>query len=352
MFIIYIVLCILIFPCVLIVRRTDENKQLFEKNDTAAIRGVSALFVMIAHYSIWFNQNSEIPINRIVMIPLEQLGGIGVLLFFFVSGYGINESYGNKPNMKGYLIKRFYGVYFPYVLMKLITNTMLLVFNGFSSVYDSVLSYLIILLLPDWFILVIILQYLSYYVSRRFFGRHDLVFAILADVCMTTVFILLNKPIGWFNALWLFTFGILVSKYQEWLLIQIQKFYYRYLIGSLVGFLFFGLLFATNKGQVWANICKPIAGFLLCISLCCVFRKITIKNKITHWFGKCSMYLYIIHIAVWDIILCHINNPILVFCGSVILSVLITEGIYLLVSKIVTITRNASKKTTMFGNLS
>lgn len=332
MVLVYLVIGILFIPCVMLRLRTEENAQLFDKSDTVAIRGISALFVMIAHYSNWFNQISNVTINRILMMPLEQLGGIGVLLFFFVSGYGINESYGKKNDMKGFVIKRFYGVYLPYVLMKIITNTMLNVAIGFPSLEKSIESYLLILLVPDWFIFVIILQYLSYYASKTVFAKFDLVFSLLSDIVMTVIFILLNKPIGWFNALWLFTFGIILSKYQKWMLLQIRRNYYLILVGSLLGFMLFGGIFAIYKGQAWANIAKPTAGFLLCIALCCLFRKIKYTNRITLWFGRCSMYLYIVHIAVWDISLCMSIHPISSFGCSVIASIFVTGCIHYLVT--------------------
>lgn len=329
----YVAICVLLLPCIMFkMKHGSESDRLFERLDTTAIRGVSAVFVVVAHYSIWFNELSDRRINSIVMIPLEQLGGIGVLLFFFVSGYGINEAYGSKTDMRAFLGKRFWGVYFPYVLMKVITNLMLIIGGVESDPSNLLLSYVKILLVPDWFIFVIILQYISYYCSRKYFARNDLVFSIIADVVMTVSFILLHKPIGWFNALWLFTFGIFVSKHQSQIISVVKKRYFTALLSSFLGFCILGGLFAMFKGHILANFAKPLAGMLLCIALCCIFRKITMDNPVVIWFGKRSMYVYIVHIAVWEIISKKTVDYTLVLCVSIVLSVLLTEGIYRLVS--------------------
>ena len=70
MIFVYIVVTVLLLPCICIRLRNTESVQLFDKTDTVAIRGISAIFVMVAHYSIWFNQISDSTINRIVMVPI------------------------------------------------------------------------------------------------------------------------------------------------------------------------------------------------------------------------------------------------------------------------------------------
>lgn len=333
----------MLLPCIWVRARNinEECNQLFTKTDTAAIRGVSAIFVMVAHYSIWFNQLSEVTMNKLVILPLEQLGGIGVLLFFFASGYGINESYGKKDNITGYLTKRFWGVYVPYILMKLITNTMLIVTKLIPNDSKVLLSYLAILGIPDWFIFVIILQYVSYYLARKYFPKYDLLFSVVADTVMTFIFVVQNRPIGWFNALWLFTFGILVSRYQHEIMGIINKSRLLVLLTSFIGFCLLGAVFALFKGNSWANFIKPIAGMLLSLSFCSIFRWIKLENRVVLWFGKCSLYLYIVHIAVWDIVTKYVVNIRLSLLMAIVLSFLLTEVVFRIVSTAVVQLRKA-----------
>lgn len=71
----------------------SEEKQILNKTDTIALRGVSAFFVIAAHYMAWVDEMTGYATNAVVKGIVGQLGGIGVLIFFFVSGYGIFESY-------------------------------------------------------------------------------------------------------------------------------------------------------------------------------------------------------------------------------------------------------------------
>lgn len=112
----------------------------------------------------------------------------------------------------------------------------------------------------------------------------------------------MNRPIGWFNALWLFTFGIFVAKYQMHIIDIVKKYYYQLLVVSLIGFVLLGCVFALNKGAVWANIFKPVSGMFLCICICIIMRRCKFNSPINMWGGKRSMHLYIVHIAIWNLV--------------------------------------------------
>ena len=91
-------LFLLIFAVTVIykVKTLSQNKGnvLLSKTDTEFLRGISACFVIIAHSCIWINEMMEG--DKVLYFVISQLGGIGVLIFFFVSGYGIYEKYAHK----------------------------------------------------------------------------------------------------------------------------------------------------------------------------------------------------------------------------------------------------------------
>lgn len=66
-----------------------ETKEFFlEKENSIALKGMSAFFVIAAHYMVW-GGTTYVVLKGIV----GQLGGIEVFIFFFVSGCGIWKSY-------------------------------------------------------------------------------------------------------------------------------------------------------------------------------------------------------------------------------------------------------------------
>lgn len=122
---------------------------------------MSAFFVIAAHYMVWVDEMTRYATNVVVKGIVGQLGGIGVLIFSFASGYGIFESYGYREVDKTYIIERFKGVYFPYILMKLI---FLVPYHALGLSNGKVISELIsILLVEDWFIHVIVIQYIVFF---------------------------------------------------------------------------------------------------------------------------------------------------------------------------------------------
>lgn len=300
------------------------NKQLLDKNDTSVLRGISAFFVISAHYMVWVDEivgNTNIFMKLIV----GQLGGIGVLVFFFVSGYGLYESYGDKRINYVYIIKRLKSVYFPYILMKfLMLLCELLLGYRVENIGKSIIS---ILLVEDWFIHVILIQYIVFYVAKKISNKYVVLISIIVDIGLTIMYIYLGRPIGWFNALWLFTFGLVVSKIQPLVIDSIEKKYKLSLGLCFLLFVIIGLLFAVNKGQLWANILKPLSGVFLCLLICILMRKIRFGNAIIGWAGKRSMHLYIVHIFMWNILL-EVQNPIYRLWLAICLTIIGTEMIY------------------------
>lgn len=343
MLFIYAAFILILLPCLFMrLRSSSASSQILEKKDTTSVRGISALFVIAAHYSIWIALLDGVSFIKPVSLGLGQLGGMGVLLFFFVSGYGINESYGDKKDLKGYILKRFLGVYLPYVLMKLITVTAEILCGVSAEDLAIPLRYLQILIIPDWFVLVIVLQYISYYVCSRFVKKHLIIGSIVIDALMSAVFILTDKPLGWFNALWLFTFGVLVSRYQPKMREFIEKRLIICSVVSFVGFAAFGALFAALKSGGWINVVKPVSGIFLCLFICCLLRRIDLSNRVIMWCGKRSLYLYIVHISVWDCLRIYIGNPALLIWISLAVTAGVTEGIYRGVSFVVGRIKNVS----------
>lgn len=332
MILIYLAFALLLLPCLRIKTRTiASSAQLLQRQDTISIRGISAIFVIVAHYSSWISVLEGVHFFKPLLWGLGQLGGIGVLLFFFVSGYGINESYGNKKTLDKYIFKRFSGVYFPYVIIKIVTVTAEVICGVSNSELSIPLRYLQILLIPDWFILVVVLQYISYYICHRFIRSHLLIASIVIDSVISLVFILTDKPLGWFNALWLFTFGIWISEYQERVKALINRKYWLMTIVSFVGFLFMGVLFAKYKDDGLINIAKPISGVFICLLFCCLLRRLLFGNIIIDWLGRKSLFIYIVHISVWNCMLLVIDNPTALVWTAIIFTILISQGLSILV---------------------
>lgn len=324
-------LCLVIFPISALygTKLVKENvpHAIMSKSDTMYLRGVAASFVVLAHLCIWVNELYS-GMNHIFYVAVSQLGGIGVLIFFFVSGYGIYESYADKSAGWDYLWKRAKGVYFPYLVIKCLLLVLESIIEG-KIVFD-VNRFLAIILVEDWFIHVIVIQYLTFFVLWKFFSINRMIlYSFLVNVVISFVFIMQNRSDRWFNALWLFTFGMACSCYEKQLCEYYAQRTWLKIIFAGVGFAVTGILFAVNKGAYWANMIKPISGMLLCLGLGGVFGKLKFTSKWMFYLGKRSMYIYIIHVNIWPML--RVENAIYRFWIVLLLSMILTEMMYRLI---------------------
>lgn len=321
MYILYLV----VVPFMMLMGMKIENKReecLLNKSDTKILKGMASCFVVMSHYVVWSGGD-----NRYIDIAISQLGGIGVLIFFFISGYGIYVSYINKEPGWAFIVKRVKTVYLPYVIIKIVLEAILFILGMQVRTWGEAL--LSILLVEDWFIKVIIMQYIIFFINWRYIGKTKVIWlGIFADIILSVVFISENQPIGWFNALWLFTFGMICAKYEKriYSFLNSNKLLWKIFL-LLIGFCVTGGIFAVFKGEMWANILKPLSGMLLCIAICGVTRCVRFGSPVMLYVGERSIYMYIVHMNMWTMTE-YIALPAIRFWAAIVLTIIGTEVLY------------------------
>jgi peptidoglycan/LPS O-acetylase OafA/YrhL len=108
----------LVFPLLIFIGGVGLRKdnQYFNKDDTLYLRGVAALLVLLSHYYYYIEGigGSLWKIDK----SWSFTGGIGVCVFFFISGYSIEKSNQGKEMTLGFLKKRLFSTYVPLVIMR------------------------------------------------------------------------------------------------------------------------------------------------------------------------------------------------------------------------------------------
>ena len=322
------ILCTVLFPLLALWKIKTRDQQtstiLLSKNDTLYLRGVSACFVLFAHFCTYLNQVTA-GMNRLFYAGISQLGGIGVLIFFFASGYGIYESYADKTPNRNYLIKRGGSIYLPYLIIKLCILGLELIAGVRTKI--GIRDLVAIVTVENWFIHIILIQYIIFYVIWRYFGKKKIIiYSIIADLVLSMVYFFWQRPDRWFNALWLFTFGMACSLRKKEIRIFFAEHVWVRIALCCAGFAVFGVIFVANKGVYWANLFKPVSGAFLCIAICGIMCQKEFTSRIMAYFGKRSMYLYIVQIPVWSVV--NIDEPIEKFWVSLLFSLIFMELIY------------------------
>ncbi len=274
---------------------------LFERNEVNAIKGLSAFFVIIAH--IYLNGEYQPTIGlagdvmKIAGGALSQLGGIGVMLFFFFSGYGIEEGYGHRDVGKRYIINRIKKVYLVYIFIKCVMLIFKTIF-GLASVETFFQKFIDICCIEDWFVLVIFFEYVFYYLAAKISLKNKLMLLLALNVIMGGMFFLLKMPARWYNSMWLFVVGVAFSIYQNKILELNERRRNIILSSSFLIFVGLGALFAFNKGELWCEVFKPLSGMALTILLANFLQFFHLDSPILKWGGQKSLYLYIVHLSL------------------------------------------------------
>ena len=235
--------CFLIFPFSMIFpvkMRTGKKDVFLEKKDENIIKGMASLFVIVSHLILRIRRDTE-SLNAVISAFIV-LGQIGVLIFFFISGYGIYKGYAQKKPDRNFWYKRLLNMYLPCVAIEFI-------FCLFKMLQMRQFSFQRILFesfFYAWFIDVILIQYIIFYFSWLLSkGKQNflLIFSFLLNIIPALVFYVLNFEARWYNALWFFPIGMLIA----WKEKRLIGFIYKNWVMCIVVFSF--LLLIVGGGQ-------------------------------------------------------------------------------------------------------
>lgn len=153
---------------------SDNNGISFLNFDfTNCLRGISILMIMIGHIS-----------GTMDTVLFSPLGGTGVALFLFISGFGLNESF-KKNGLKGYWKKKITRVLIPYFIV----ITILWIVK-YDFIWWKYLLDIIGLKTHYWFIAYLIKWYIAFWLFSRFFNKHKTWLMVI--IAIVTLFILPN----------------------------------------------------------------------------------------------------------------------------------------------------------------
>lgn len=268
-----------------------ERKDILLQTDTIAIKGVAVLFVFFAHfYNELISRGAEVGIGRIWLVT----GGLGVELFFFLSGYGLNKS--NGIMRRDFLQKRAKGVLLPFIIIQVILYLISLLCGERISVFSFGLS----AFSSTWFVSVILIIYIGYYICYKLFGRKYLDCSMLVyNIIIGIIFMMLGFDQRWYNGHLLFSLGMYMADHNEKVVnIVTGKKWWLKFTGGIVGFLGCSVIYIHDKGALWSNIFKILAGVFMCFAVFCIMGHCKLNSKMLQWVGKNSLLIYMIHIAV------------------------------------------------------
>ncbi len=192
----------------------EKKTALISKNTSYFLRGIAALMVILSHYFEWSEANVGNPAFARFMMAL---GDPGVGIFFFLSGYAIYKSTGEKKTDKTFLWKRFKAVYLPYLLISVVKD----IYRGKSlREYDAKGIWELLKGGSFWYITVLLIIYLAFYFIWKL-PKYRITILTLFIVDLSLLYLILGYQIFWYDANWAFALGLIVAKYEgSWKFVQ------------------------------------------------------------------------------------------------------------------------------------
>lgn len=286
----------IVFPvgAIIPIKRIVDGK-LCSKEYCSVIKGIATCFVMISHLTILLGSKYNTGVFKL----FDVLGGMGVLLFFFLSGYGLFVGYYGKENYMSYLIKRLNNVVIPYLILKVI-------FWVIKCIAGKALSFGVLLAgFDDWFIDVILIQYIIFLICWKIFGKNARMLIgviFVSNVALSLFFMALKFNPRWYNALLMFPIGMIFAALKGKLHDIIVSHRILTLIVPAVLFMGFGGGFAVLKQAQFSGILKICAGVFLSAVVFRLSSSIELRSSVMRYIGNNSLYFYIIHLEILKLI--------------------------------------------------
>lgn len=276
-----------------------NESNFLSKESTGALRGVAIIAIVFSHI---FQNAPEIKEllwgGKYLYTLVFMWGGIGVAIFFILSGYGCYISLGKAKNKLIWLVRHIAKllVYF------IITFTFVLFINsiilGKATDFKELWLSFITLRLPyttSWYFRIQLLFYILLVISEILKERQVVLILIfvLGYACIAKYSGLADY---WWKTSLCFAIGCVMAKYKDKLVIFMKSIRFK-LILIVVGC---GAVVYTRIDFHYILFFQLIA--YVCIAGCIVivWDWIFGKNKLFENIGKASLAMYLVHIGIVD----------------------------------------------------
>ena len=146
--------------------REKIEQKILDIEQTQYLKGIAILFIILCHT---IGQTKE----TVIATPL---GGIGVAMFLFMSGFGLQESY-KKNHLLGFWRKKILRIFVPYTIFITIKSIVLADFDLKEYLLDIFFIHT-----SYWYIGYLIKCYIAFYISSLFSEKYKISILVLASI--------------------------------------------------------------------------------------------------------------------------------------------------------------------------
>ena len=342
---------IFILPLILFIKglkKKTKTEALFclDKSMSIGLKGISCILILIAHfYNMYhWNDNQNISWLHFSKICGNFSANIAVVIFMFISGYGLSKSHDNSESFISFLKKRIWKVYYPLLIVCIISIIIYLILPNIFSINElkgyrlSSIIYkchyiscylkeiiLFILGYLDWYVLCIIIFYLLFWLSKKFAPlkksryKNSILLLFLLISYYTLTYNFLNKDLAhYYRFPWAFFAGHFIANYNI----------YSSKEKNQIGIIFCLFTFISFYNENLIQIISWLIAISILILVFTINRKYSLEGKFIQTLGNISYYVYLTHARISFVFILFIG------LNSLALATLITIIISFIIFKI------------------
>ena len=276
-----------------------QNKEYLNVKSTSGLRGFLALGIIFHHISPLVKTGEGFS-------NFSYMGTYIVSIFFFLSAYGLYVQNESRENyLDNFLVKRLSKIIVPFFIISLIymfyrfVNGQLIDLNFFINLFKQGST----IIYNGWFVDIIILMYIFFYLSFKFFQNKflSIVFNTIFIICYICLAIKLGYNFWWYNSVLAFAIGLIWAKNQNKIDRFLEKYYFIVIVLVTV------LLFVSHRYDILLKylhiedsysyaLAANLDNIIFTIYFIIVFlKKINFSNVYLNLIGRISFELYMIH---------------------------------------------------------
>lgn len=207
---IFIVLLWLVLIVVGIKYNKTASETAFTLDNSAALRGICAIEIMMGHLGI--------ATGSMVLYPNRKAGILFVGVFFALSGYGLMYSVINKNDyMVNFIFKKAGKLLIPVYIVFVINNVLDNVIEKNSLDFREFVNIKNIFLMTNWYVWELLMLYIVFHICFKTSRNAKIIFLVI--LCFSIIFVIaayvfkLENP--WYGSTLCFGFGMFYYLHRE-----------------------------------------------------------------------------------------------------------------------------------------
>lgn len=306
--IVYLVVSVLFFLTVvyfivcsrlLFTSRRSEEKFL-NRRITGTLEGIAAVGIVLMHIATHSTGMELTGLIGIYVKFCKSLGGVGVNIFFFLSGYGnylsLTEKSSNRDRLS-WFVRRIVNILIIYLTCYFISLSMLML-EGFIPTVKETVSNILFLQMPltnAWYVRVQLSMYLWLYMAFMLSQKQNLRIILLVLCCIAEALILyiLGFSEHWWMSVLCFPVGTATAVYRKIIEKQLDRYRSQMIVLCVILFPISYYMGASND----LFLVKIVGNAILASVIIAFSEIVSLGSGLYRIIGTSSLQLYLIHIG-------------------------------------------------------